>query len=64
MNGQILYLCSTIEYNTSGFRKRIRGYVIKSDSALTHGSGQKINKNRDPVQFQILKDLAVVVEIA
>ncbi|THE11946.1 hypothetical protein E1I69_13115 [Bacillus timonensis] len=54
MNGQVVYLGRAIEYNNGGFRKRLRDYVRNSDSARTHGSGQKMNENRDRVQISIL----------
>ncbi|WP_077619814.1 hypothetical protein [Bacillus sinesaloumensis] len=54
LNGQVVYLGRAIEYNNGGFRKRLRDYVRNSDSARTHGSGQKMNENRDRVRISIL----------
>lgn len=69
MNGQVAYLGKAIEYNNGGFRKRLRDYVRGSDSALTHGSGKKMNEHADHLRISILivgdsaKDVDTVIAL-
>lgn len=54
IGGEVVYIGRAIEHENGGFRKRLRDYVRESDSARTHGSGQKMNQNADSIQLSIL----------
>ena len=54
LNNEIVYIGKATEVNNYGFRKRLRDYTRKSDSARNFPAGKKMYKNKDNIIIEIL----------
>ncbi|MBP1154500.1 MULTISPECIES: hypothetical protein [unclassified Paenibacillus] len=54
LHGKVVYIGRAVEWNNGGFRKRLSDYRRDSDSARTHGSGQKMHAHRDQLSIELL----------
>ncbi|WP_409298719.1 hypothetical protein V1498_10105 [Peribacillus sp. SCS-26] len=54
LGSEIVYIGRAIEWNNGGFRKRLSDYTRESNSARTHGSGQKMYEHRHQLQIDLL----------
>jgi len=54
LNGEIVYLGRAVEFSNGGLRKRLSDYTRESNSGRKHQSGQKMNKNADDLEIEIL----------
>lgn len=55
LNGRVVYIGRAVEFSNGGFRKRLSDYRRQSDSARTHGSGQKMNEHNSKVEIELLE---------
>jgi len=54
LDNEIVYIGKATELNNRGFRKRLRDYTRKSDSARNYPSGKKMYENRKKIIIEIL----------
>lgn len=54
LNDVVVYIGKATELNNGGFRKRLRDYTRKSDSARNYPSGRMMYENRNKVIIDII----------
>jgi excinuclease UvrABC nuclease subunit len=54
LNNEIVYIGKATELNNGGFRKRLRDYTRKSNSARNYPSGRLMHENRDKLMIEII----------
>ena len=54
LNDKIVYIGKATELDNGGFRKRLRDYTRKSDSARNYPSGILMNQNKNNIMIEIL----------
>jgi len=53
LDNEIVYIGKATELNNGGFRKRLRDYTRKNDSARNYPSGKKMYANREKIIIEI-----------
>ena len=51
--GQVVYIGKATELENGGFRKRLRDYTRKSNSARDYSSGKKMYENKNNIIIEI-----------